>query len=150
MARRTITPAAVVLVVVAAACTATESAEVTESGYIEMMDAACVVTSSVLDALPTPPDEISTPDFATLAATAIENEAERARTIEPPDDLAADHRAFVANTDDQASRWREIARLPAGQEEGLNRLSGEIAQLTLGRDDLATEMGIVACRRAAG
>jgi hypothetical protein len=148
MARRTITPAAVMLIVVA--CTSTESAEVTESDYIEMMDAACVVTSSELAALPTPPGEISTPDFATLAATAIENEAERARTIEPPEDLAADHRAFVANTDEQASRWREIGQLPADQEEGLNRLSGEIAQLTLGRDDLATEMGIVACRRAAG
>ena len=149
MARRTLTPAAVVLVV-AAACTATGSAEVTESDYIEMMDAACIVTSIELDALPTPPGEISTPDFATLAATAIENEAERARTVEPPDDLAADHRAFVANTDDQASRWREIAQLPLDEEDGLNRLSGEIAQLTLGRDDLATEMGIVACRRAAG
>jgi HAMP domain-containing protein len=148
MARRTLTLVAVVLAAVAA-CTATESAEVIESDYIEMMDAACAVTSGELAALPTPPGDISTPDFATLAATAIGNEAERARTIEPPDDLAADHRAFVANTDDQASRWREIAEISADDEAELNRLSSEIAQLTLGRDDLATEMGIVACRRAA-
>jgi hypothetical protein len=148
MARRTLPLAAFVLTLAAAACTATESTDVTGSDYVEMMDAACVVTNTELAALPTPPSEIAMPDFATLAATAIQNEAERARTIEPPDDLAADHRAFVANTDDQASRWHEIAEISDDDEVELNRLSGEIAQLTLGRDDLAMEMGIVACRRA--
>jgi hypothetical protein len=134
------------------ACTTTEDPEVTESDYVAVMSAACRVTLAELAALPSPPAEIAMTDFAALAATAIEQEAERIRTIAPPDDLDGDHRAFIANTDDQASRWREIANeidteIDAGGAE-LNRLSGEIAQLTLGRDDLAVEMGISACRRA--
>ena len=140
------------------ACTAAEDPEVTESDYIAEMGAACRVTLAELAALPSPPVEIAMTDFAALAATAIEHEAERIRTIEPPDDLDGDHRAFIANTDDQASRWREIGTgIDTGIDTGgddaadaaeLNRLSGDIAQLTLGRDDLAVEMGISACRRA--
>ena len=139
------------------ACTTAEDPEVTEADYIDEMGAACRVTLAELAALPSPPVEITMTDFAALAATAIEHEAERIRTIEPPDDLDGDHRAFIANTDDQASRWREIGTGidtgggdDAADAAELNRLSGDIAQLTLGRDDLAVEMGISVCRRADG
>ena len=135
------------------ACTTAEDPEVTEADYIDEMGAACRVTLAELAALPSPPVEIAMTDFAALAATAIEHEAERIRAVDPPDGLDGDHRAFIANTDDQASRWREIATgIDAGGDAAdaaeLNRLSGDIAQLTLVRDELAVEMGISVCRRA--
>jgi hypothetical protein len=111
------------------------------------MEAACRATADALDAL-TAPDDEDVAEFATLAADTIQAEAEAARAIEPPDDLAADHRAFIANTDDQADRWQEIGEVAATDAETLERAIQELSELTLGRDELATEMGITACRRA--
>ena len=148
MTRRILLPATITLTLMAAACGTTASTALTESEYVELMGATCLITVAELDALPTPPGEITVAEFATRAAAAIGNEAERARTFDAPEDLAADHRAFIANTDQQASRWVEIAGITGGDSAELNRLSEEIAQLTLGRDDLVDEMGIVDCRRA--
>lgn len=136
------------LVVVIASCSPAESAELTPTEYVAQMDATCRATAEALDAL-TPPDDGDVAEFATLAADTIQAEAEAARAIDPPDDLAADHRAFIANTDDQASRWREIGEIAAADAAALDRSIQEISQLTLGRDELVTEMGIDDCRRAA-
>jgi hypothetical protein len=120
------------------------SAQVDE--YRAEMTDACGVTAAALDALPAP-TEGSMADFATEASALIADEAERLRVIEPPDDLDADHRAFVLNTDDQAASWAEVAATSATDSAALDRLVEEIGQLTLGRDELAGEMGIDACRR---
>jgi hypothetical protein len=115
--------------------------------YADAMEQACASTASALDALAAP-TEATMADFAAQASAVIADEAERLRTIEPPDDAAADHRAFIANTDEQAARWGEVAQTSATDTAELDRLVEEIGQLTLGRDDLAAEMGIEGCRRA--
>ena len=84
----------------------------------------CGDTTSTLDALPQPPEQITVTDFATSAASALDNESERSRSLQVPDELAADHRAFVRNTDEQAEAWREIATV----EEG-NARFGELTVL---------------------
>ena len=91
-----------------AAC-ASEPAEVTPADYLADLQSICVDTTDALDALPSPPEQISVVDFATSAAGALDNEAERARALDVPDDLADDHRAFVRNTDEQVVAWRAIA-----------------------------------------
>jgi hypothetical protein len=137
------------VVMATAACSPAESTALTPDEYVEQMGAACRATAEAFDALPPPIDD-DVAEFATLAADTIQAEAEAARAIDPPDDLDADHRAFIANTDDQASRWREIGELAATDAAALDRSIEEISQLTLGRDELVTEMGIDDCRRATG
>jgi hypothetical protein len=130
------------------ACAPTESTEPTPDGYAAAMEATCRDTAAELDALGTPPEESGHAEFAVAAATIIGDEAERAREIEAPDAAEDDHRAFIANTDDQASRWNELAVIAPDDAEELGRVSTEIAQLTLGRDELAQQMGLLACRRS--
>jgi hypothetical protein len=60
-----------------------------------------------------------------------------------PADLAADHRAFVLNTDDQATAWRAIADDPSQ----IDASSTRIGELVRGRNDLVDEMGATRCRR---
>lgn len=132
---------------VASGCDDTVGEEPSIDDYRAEMTAICEETSERLDALPSPPAEISLTDFATEAASALEAEAERSRVVDPPGEVDDDHRAFVANTDDQASNWRALAAVPTDDDEGLNATTERIAQLTLGRDDLATSMGLDACRR---
>lgn len=148
--KRAATPLAVsvfIALISGISCTPTEGAEPTTEEYTVAMEAICVETAAALAALPPPPDDTGRADFALAAAATIEAEAELAREIEPPAILDGDHRAFVANTDQQAARWRDIAEIPAEDADELNRVSGEIGALTLGRDDLAEEMGLAACRR---
>ena len=123
------------------------SASVEAEQYVRMMEEACSATEVSLAALPEP-TEATMVDFATQAAAVIADEAERLRAIEPPDDGADDHRAFIANTDQQAARWGEVAVTSPGDQAALDRLIVEIGQLTLGRDELALEMGLDGCRRA--
>ena len=112
--------------------------------YAEAMATVCTRTEAGLADLPEPPDAITVADFSAEVARILGEEADAARRVEAPDELAADHRAFVANTDEQAAGWRRLAEAgdgPIGDE------MTRIAELTLGRDDLATEMGIPDCRR---
>jgi len=133
---------------IGAACAPAESTEPTQDEYAAAMEATCRDTVAELDALGTPPEESAHAEFALAAAMIIGGEAERARRIEPPDEAEDDHRAFIANTDDQASRWQELAVVAPGDAEELGRVSTEIAQLTLGRDELAQQMGLPGCLRS--
>jgi hypothetical protein len=123
------------------------SASADAEQYAQMMDEACNITEAAFAALPEP-TEATMPDFATQAAALIADEAERLRAIEPTDERADDHRAFVANTDRQAARWEEVAATSPTDSAELDRLLEAIGQLTLGRDELALEMGVEGCRRA--
>jgi hypothetical protein len=140
-----------VLAVASASCASSgagaPSASEQAARYTEQMEQACAVTATALDALPEPTGATMA-DFASQAAAVIADEAERLRVIEPPDDAAADHRAFIANTDRQAASWGEVAGTEATDTAELDRLVEEIGQLTLGRDELAHEMGLDGCRRA--
>jgi hypothetical protein len=136
---------AVCLVALAAAC-GSEPTVVTDEEYLADLEAICADTSATLDALPRPPEQISVAEFATSAAGALDNEAEQARSLQVPSDLAADHRAFVRNTDEQAAAWRAIAS--AGQDSAqLGESTVRIGELIRGRNDLVDEMGAPACRR---
>lgn len=134
--------AALALIAITAACSEAP-VEVTADDYLAELESICIETTATLEALPTPPEQITVTDFATSAASALENEAEQARSLEVPDELDSDHRAFVRNTDDQAAAWRAIAT--AGDD--LNDLTVRIGELIRGRNDLVDEMGAPACRR---
>jgi hypothetical protein len=123
-----------------------EVAPVTEADYLADLQSICVDTTVTLDALPQPPEQISVADFATSAAGALDNEAERARALDVPDDLADDHRAFVRNTDDQVVAWRAIATV-GDDSARLDELTVRIGELIRGRNDLVVDMGATDCRR---
>ncbi|HUS42589.1 MAG TPA: hypothetical protein VMY16_07970 [Ilumatobacteraceae bacterium] len=128
-----------------AAC-ASEPTPVTETDYRADLQTICRDTTATLDALPQPPDQISVADFATSAASALENEAARARSLDVPDVLTDDHRAFVLNTDEQAVAWSAIAAV-GDDAARLDELTVRIGELVRGRNDLVDEMGASDCRR---
>lgn len=139
-----------VLVAAAAACTSSDDPPVTEVAYRTALAEICIDTRNLLDSLPTPPEQISIADFATEAANALSAEAEQIRRLDPDDELADDHRAFIRNTDEQAAAWNELGALPAGDAATLDPVVTRIGELTLGRDDLAIEMGVPGCQRTPG
>lgn len=130
-------------VLVVASC-GSEPATVTEADYLADLEAICSDTAEVLGALPRPPEQITVAEFATSAASALANEAERARALDVPKDNGGDHRAFIRNTEEQAAAWRSIAE--AGDVD-LEALTVRVGQLIRGRNDLADEMGASTCRR---
>lgn len=130
---------------VATAC-GSEPAPVTAQDYLADIQAICANTTATLDALPRPPEQISVADFATSAANALDDEAERARRLDVPDELAADHRALIRNTDEQTAAWRAIAATGDDTAQ-LGELTVRVGELIRGRNDLADEMGAPGCRR---
>jgi hypothetical protein len=135
----------VALAMLVGAC-ADEPAQVTTAEYLADLQEICAVTAATIDALPRPPEQISVADFATSAASALDGEAERARSLEVPDEIGGDHRAFVLNTDEQAAAWRAVAT--AGDDSALlDELTVRIGELIRGRNDLVDDMGAPGCRR---
>ncbi len=128
-----------------AAC-GSEAAPLTEADYLADLQSICVDTTATLDAIPQPPEQISVADFATSAAGALDNEAEQARALGVPDEVASDHRAFVRNTDEQVAAWRAIATV-GDDSARLDELTVRIGELVRGRNDLVDEMGATGCRR---
>ncbi len=136
---------AVVIAAVPASC-ASEPAPVTEADYLVDLQSICAETTVTLDALPQPPDQITVADFATSAANALDNEAEQTRSLDVPDDIDDDHRAFIRNTDEQAAAWRSIATVGEDSDE-LGELTVRFGELIRGRNDLADAMNAPGCRR---
>ena len=134
-----------IALIVTASC-ASEPVEVTDADYLAGLQAICADTTSALDALPRPPEQISVADFAVSAANALDDEAERARSLDVTDELAADHRAFVRNTDEQAAAWRAISTTPQ-DDAAFAELTVRVGELIRGRNDLVDEMGAPGCRR---
>ncbi len=137
--------AAALIAIVLAAC-ASEPTIVTEADYVADLETICAATAATIDALPRPPKQISVADFATSAASALDNEAERTRALEVPDVLSGDHRAFIRNTDEQTAAWRAIAVTGTDDAE-LGELTVRLGELIRGRNDLVDEMGASGCRR---
>ena len=134
-----------IALVAAASCTS-EPVEVTEAEYLADLQAICADTTTTLDALPRPPEQISVADFAISAANTLDDEAERARSLDVPDELAADHRAFVRNTDEQVAAWRAISTTQQDDAQ-FGELTVRVGELIRGRNDLVDEMGAPGCRR---
>ena len=134
------------IALLAGAACAREPVEVTDAEYLADLEAVCADTSATLDALPRPPDQISVADFAVSAANALDEEAERARGLDATDELAADHRAFVRNTDEQAAAWRAISTTEQADAQ-FGELTVRVGELIRGRNDLVDEMGAPGCRR---
>lgn len=134
-----------IALIVTASC-ASEPVEVTDADYLAELQAICADTTATLDALPRPPEQISVADFAVSAANALDDEAERARSLDVTDELAADHRAFVRNTDEQAAAWRAISTT-AQDDPAFGELTVRVGELIRGRNDLVDEMGAPGCRR---
>jgi hypothetical protein len=141
-------PAVVLVVLIAAAtagCTTTTGdGPATGPDYATALAAVCRQTDIDLDAVPRPPDA-TTAELGSAVAALLVNEAERARALDAPDALRDDHRAFVLNTDEQASAWTALADADATD---LESITARIGSLALGRNDLVTEMGVEGCVRA--
>ena len=135
----------VTIVLVVAAC-GSEPTPVTDADYLADLQAICADTTATLDALPRPPEQISVVDFAVSAANALDDEAERARSLDVTRDLASDHRAFVRNTDEQAAAWRAISTTEQGDAQ-FGELTVRVGELIRGRNDLVDEMGAPEGRR---
>jgi hypothetical protein len=134
-----------IAIVVLTAC-GSEPTPVTDADYLADLQAICADTTATIDELPRPPELISVVDFASSAANALDNEAERARALDVPEDLEPDHRAFVLNTDEQAAAWRAIATT-AQDDAQFGELTVRVGELIRGRNDLVDEMGAPGCRR---
>jgi hypothetical protein len=132
------------------ACASDGDDDPTEPEYLEALQRICAATTATLAQLPEPPDQISIADFAADVASALTDEAEQIRQLDPPDELDDDHRAIIANTDDQADAWDTLGATPDTDAEGLAEASARVAELTLGRSDLAAEIGADDCVRAPG
>ena len=121
---------------------------ITLDAYLADLQSICASTTEQLLALPAAPEQIAVTDLATSAAGLLDEEATRVSRLETPRgtsaDLAADQRAFVRNTQEQADAWRAVAT------NGPDRLAEStklIAELVGGRNELADAMGAPACVR---
>jgi hypothetical protein len=123
----------------------------TFDGYLAELQSICASTTDQLLALPPAPEQIAVSDLATSAAGLLENEANQVSRLDVPsgddvtvDDLDGDHRAFIRNTQEQATAWRALA--VAGADD-LAESTQLIAQLVGGRNELADSMGAPECVR---
>jgi hypothetical protein len=143
MSARSTLAATFVALLAVAAC-GSEPAAITAESYLAALEDVCEATTETLDALPSPPEQITVAEFATSAASALDNEAEQVRSLAVPDEFDDDHRAFIRNTDEQAATWRSIA---AARDDQLDELTVRVGELVRGRNDLADDMGAPSCRR---
>ncbi len=125
-----------------------DAAELTGAVYTTSMNDICTETTERLGDLPTPPDEISRADWAGEVSLALRDEATAFDAIRVGESRRDDHASFVENTEDQAAQWSalsaELARSGAESTE-IADITNEIAELTLGRNDLADEMALTGC-----
>ncbi len=138
--------AALALAAAGAACAEETTREVTPAEYRASLAAICATTDTRLAEVDGPPETTDVADFATTVGSALGDEADRARELTVPDELDDDHRAFVRNTDEQSGAWRDLAVTPP-DDAAFADLARRIGELTLGRNDLAAEMGVDACIR---
>jgi hypothetical protein len=139
-----------IAVVGVTACSDTAVTEPTVDEYLGQLDAICADTATQLDALPDPPDGITITEFATQASSILRGEAEQVRDLDPPEELDDDHRALIANDEDQAGAWAELAEAVAIDDSALSEITTLISSLNLGRNDLVTTMGAPTCARLPG
>lgn len=117
--------------------------------YAESMNAICATTTERLARLPTPPAEISRADWAGEVSRALSAEATAFDEIRVGESRRDDHASFIENTEDQVAAWQALGDALAAEgadDDAVGDLATEIAELTLGRNDLANEMELTGCQ----
>lgn len=107
----------------------------------------CAATDERLAELPTPGEGIAEADWADEVARVIESEADALGDVGTISDVREDHRSFIANTRDQAAAWSALSdAIEAGDADGVDTARTELLELSGGRIELASELGIGGCR----
>ncbi|BAN04031.1 hypothetical protein YM304_37170 [Ilumatobacter coccineus YM16-304] len=124
-----------------------DTAALVGDGYVEAIETICADTNARLDALPSPPDGISATDWADEVALAFGAESERTRDLLVDGSLRSTHLDFATTTSELAGRYRALSTTIVDDPDGIGAISTEITELTLGRNDLASELGVNGCVR---
>ncbi len=127
------------------ACASDAAPAADAEDYRAALVSLCTTSAEERAAL-TPPDDAGVTPFARSVADILTRQADAARVLRPPGELDDDHRAFVQNTADQARQWTDLAATSPDDTEQFGVIQTAILELTLGRDDLATEMDVPDCR----
>lgn len=139
--------ALVCIALVLAGCASEPPANLEPAEYRAELARICGASFAEQDSVPRPADSGGAADFAIAVSDILDREAERTRDVLAPDDLDDDHRAFVQNTQDQADAWRELALTDPADAGTYGSIGDTILALSLGRDDLATDMSLPECAR---
>lgn len=140
--------AGVLLVSSACQSSGSDATPLIDSAYVAATDAVCADTNGRLDALPAPPDGISATDWANEIALAFSAEAERTGDLLVDRSIRGTHLDFVTTTAELADRYRTLSETVVADPDGIGEISTEITELSLGRNDLAAELGLVECVRS--
>ncbi len=107
----------------------------------------CAATDERLAELPAPGDGLAETDWAGEVSRVVETEADALGDVGTISDVRDDHRTFITNTRDQAAQWSLLSTAIASADaDGIDSARTEILELSLGRIELAEELGISGCR----
>lgn len=141
--------AATAIAIVSGGCaSAGGGGTLTPADYDATMTEICVATDARLDALPTPPEQIGASDWAGEVSRAFRAEASSASALTVDAEVRELHRSFVTTTQDLADQWSQLATALATDPDDIGSTDVEITALSLGRDDVATDLGLEACVRS--
>jgi hypothetical protein len=115
--------------------------------YTTATDAICADTNDRLEALPSPPEGISPTDWADEVALAFRAETERTGDLFVDNSIRGTHLDFVTTTTELADQYRLLSSTIDTNPDGIGAITTQITELTLGRDELASELGVVECIR---
>lgn len=135
--------------IAASACTSSGSGSTAliGSAYVTATDLICADTNSRLDALPSPPDGISATDWADEVALAFSAESQRTGDLLVDSSIRGTHLDFVTTTSELADRYSTLSATITNDPDSIGAISTEVTELTLGRNDLAAELGLDDCVR---
>lgn len=148
----------VAMVLASTGCSTTESAGDTDpqsngasplgsSFYPAAVTDICAATDERLAELPAPGDGIAEADWAAEVSRALTAEADALGEIGTVSDVRDDHRAFIANTRDQAAQWSALSTaIDSADAERIDAARTGVLELSGGRIELAGELGIGGCR----
>lgn len=159
--RKKVVFAIVALVVVAMVLASTGCTTSDDSGnstptndtYPAAMDEICAATASELDAVPDPPEQISRVDWAAEVSRLLDNEANRFDALRVDVDQREQHGSLVRTAREQAAQFALLGDVldddalddDAPDSVGIEAISDEIRSLSLGREELASELGVPTC-----
>lgn len=117
------------------------------SVYPTDMNTICSTTSTALADLAAPTDEASRATWAGEVARLFDAQAAAFDEISVLGELRTDHQTLIVTTRAQADQWQALSDALAGRADAveIGDISTEITALALGRNDLASEMGIAQC-----
>lgn len=139
----------IAMVLASTGCTTTEGDEaLTDDTYPDAMAEICSDTSSELEAVPEPPEQISRVDWAGEVARILDNEATRFDSLAVESDLREGHGSLVRTAREQAAQLAllgDALGADAADSGGIESISDEIRSLSLGREELANGLGVPTC-----